>query len=465
MFEYPLSDFDAVTASLGLPGDAEVWRSAWAATQGSFELHEERFLRPEQVEAGCRYLRLPAPAQSALLAGLPEFEKNRALKRLAWHCYALMFRNAEDGATKPPQWPPLAWHCYVLGLPNAENGRAKPPRWPSLPKALGPAAHLFYAYVLIAGVPHIRALHATRGISEAIARDTLSDLELWMREYRKRNGVWGFDEMEWLEGHFEGRVYKLGRLQFEQQYHLVLDMHVFRHRTKQRIVALAGAGQRFREDGQFDGANDIHDPTHGWTAVFDRDEDTVRGNPIAVDGRALRQTATLPLSEWEPVLRQGDPTLNVHIPAVGPLTYSECTASFQEALAFFPKYFPEHVFKAFECYSWLLDYQLEAHLPAASNIVRFLRDYYLLPCPGADDEQTLDRVFDGKFDSIGNAAQDTSLQRAIAGHMKKGGHWRIALGFILREDVSRRPQYYRKVTEGTPWGVSPGRRTHDESAP
>jgi hypothetical protein len=176
-----------------------------------------------------------------------------------------------------------------------------------------------------------------------------------------------------------------------------------------------------------------------WKAEFVKDGETIRGFPISPKGFAERRLTELPADEWEEILRIGDPTLAVHIDASGPMEHEACGDSIHQALEFFPKNFPEFSFRAFTCDSWLLDRQFEDHLPETSNIVRFLRRFYLLPLQGASDRQTMERVFDGPIENLDTAPQKTSLQRVIVGRLKRGGCWRDATGLIFPEDFAADP--------------------------
>ena len=64
-------------------------------------------------------------------------------------------------------------------------------------------------------------------------------------------------------------------------------------------------------------------------------------------------------------------TVEVHIPAVGPLNTEDAVHSLDAARAFFATYFPTHEYDRFTCDSWLLDETLKKYLKPESNIVRF----------------------------------------------------------------------------------------------
>lgn len=422
-------DFGAVAQTLGLPASAAtILNVDWDASSETSRAANPGFLSVESITGACHYLRMDSEIVEVLVQHAPDITGCPAFKRLALHCYYLFFLR------EPRVFPNLL-------------------QWPMLPEHLGLAAHLFYVYVLLAGLPRVQAFHRERGIPEEISVDTLRDLELWMRAYRDLHGVWGLQEVIWLEAHhFRGRVYKLGRLQFEL-HHWTHDFRAFRDSDSRQIVVLAGPGLTFRSDGQFDGTNGIFDGDRAWISTFSQDRKLITGHPITVEGRALNKKLKLAHPLWRVVLEKGDPTLNVHIPATGPLSATECAVSFDHAARFFPRYFPEHRYRAFECDSWLLDHQLAQYLPEHSNIVQFQRMFYRLPSPTASDAQTLERVFDRRFTTLDTAPQKTSLQRHIITHMRNGGHWHTALGLCFPEDLEQKRTYCAKISAGMPWEI------------
>ena len=225
-------------------------------------------------------------------------------------------------------------------------------------QAPGPA--LQPALALLAQLPALRAQHAARGIPAAVTQATVRDMELWLRKYRHKHGTWGFDQAAWANSYFSGRLYALGRLQFEM-------------------------------------------------GVFDLP---------AVPG----------------VLQPGDPVLQVHIPATGKLEDDECGQALQQAGEFFPRYFPDHAFRALVCVSWMMNPQLAHGLPPTANLVRFLRRFQPLPLPDGTDDQMWERVFGGRVADLAAAPRDTALRRAILDHLAAGGRWPLAAGYILRRE-------------------------------
>jgi hypothetical protein len=132
----------------------------------------------------------------------------------------------------------------------------------------------------------------------------------------------------------------------------------------------------------------------------------------------------------------GFPALAVHIPADGPLSPALCDESFAWAPEFYTEYFPEQPYRSAFCHSWLLDDQLVRYLGEGANIVRFQRRFVVpeeAPVrPG--DLTVLKFVFDrpetpllpGELDAL---PQRTTLERAVVGHLRDGGHWLSRTGW------------------------------------
>ena len=103
-----------------------------------------------------------------------------------------------------------------------------------------------YPAVFALSAPEALARMRAAGLSEEIARDTLSDYGVWARAYRRQTGQDGFGEMEWELGFHAGRIVKLGRLQFERTvFHAPYTLY----RRGGEIVPVANPGEAVDENG------------------------------------------------------------------------------------------------------------------------------------------------------------------------------------------------------------------------
>lgn len=128
--------------------------------------------------------------------------------------------------------------------------------------------------------------------------------------------------------------------------------------------------------------------------------------------------------------------LSTHIPRSGPLTPGEVDASFTRARWFFAEHFADYPADAFHCFSWLLDPELAAALPASSNMALFQKRWRLEgePAPGDDDAVffTFARRPPVELTTL---PRETTLQRAILDRLAAGEHWHLRHGRIPFADL------------------------------
>jgi GNAT-like C-terminal domain/N-acyltransferase N-terminal domain len=332
----------------------QTWLDGWNESERTYHADWELLSDDTRIREIADYLEFPPELKQVLSAELPRIEP---VGLLVWHFHRALCNGINSG------------------------GRIK---WPNVPTTLCAATELIYVYVFLSAVEPLRKMYDSAEIPEAIFRDTLSDLLLWISDYYAKFSRWGFKEQSWLTTHFTGRLFKLGRLQFERRQYA--HPYLF---------------YRHRADGVIRWRGPDEEP--------------------------------LPGTDWATILKTGDPTLFVHIPATGPLDPELCSISFARALPFFKRHFHEFYPQAFECSSWLLDPQLEDHVSPTSNIVQFLKRWHLTPEPGATDKQTIERVFGDVDEHTGTWPRTTSLQRAMLAFIEAGGAWKMGAGVIFPE--------------------------------
>jgi len=395
--------FDDIMASIGIDETPAGWREAWEEAQAAFP-GDVPFLTDDFIEDACRFCAHPEDIRRELLRAAAQIREDPGLSRAAWFLHQLYYCNPMPPGSEVFTWPFVA---NALAWPQA----------------------MIAALVLLAGVPRLRALHAVRGIPEEVTRDTLRDIEVWMRHFRRSYGYWGLKNMGWPTNHFAGRLYRLGRLEFiHTEYHG--PARAFLHRETGRVVTLWGGEAKIRRDGYIDGTNDIFDE-ETWALDFNMSEDIAEGCLINPVGLVTQQRVMLPLAEWRPALLPGDPVIDIHIPEDGKMDFDDCGESLRQAQAFFLRHFPERSpAVAFVCGTWFFDAQYQQLLPPTSNILRFQREFYLHPLL-SHDREAFWRVFGELPDGLANAPRDTALRRAMLDFKASGGLLRSAAGFCL----------------------------------
>ena len=130
-------------------------------------------------------------------------------------------------------------------------------------------------------------------------------------------------------------------------------------------------------------------------------------------------------------LSPGDTVLNIHIPSRGPLIHEDCLESYRMASVFFKDFFVQKP-TAFVCNSWLLFPSHKEFLPKESNILAFMNDFDIISSGFSENREDLWRIFYKEY--TGNADElpnDTSLQRAYAGWLRKGNKTGHGYGVFL----------------------------------
>ena len=297
---------------------------------------------------------------------------------------------------------------------------------------LGCSTKTFSLAAMISGPQHALANFAATGVCEQIVFDSLGYIGRYARDIEAKRGVWGLESIGWLSEYVRANVFRLGRLTFKSGK-MGQPFRAFRHRQTGEVRVLCEGAGRYRQDGLSDGTNDVFDP-NPWTPVLEISENAITGHRTSGEASVLLDQITMPTTEWEQVMAQGDEAVEVHVAGGSRLLPEECADAYRQALEFFPKHYPNANFKGFTIWSWLLDPNLAAILPPESNIVRFQRDFHQLPVC-ANEAQAYDLVFgDSKVDPTKFHCR-TKLQEAIADYVRSGGRLRSAGGIITWDEA------------------------------
>lgn len=123
-------------------------------------------------------------------------------------------------------------------------------------------------------------------------------------------------------------------------------------------------------------------------------------------------------------------TLDVHIPESGPLTPGAVNDSFDRAIAFFERHFPDKPVTTAVCSSWLLDPYLAKHLPPTSNMVAFQQMFTPIGEPRDDELDALYFTFGQRsMDNLDDLPRESSLQRLVLARLEAGETWQVVTGY------------------------------------
>ena len=119
------------------------------------------------------------------------------------------------------------------------------------------------------------------------------------------------------------------------------------------------------------------DESERYFAELTECEDGISGYMVNDLGECIPNKVTL--KGYKGILKQGDYVISVHIPSGGSLDYDECEKSYEEAEKLFFNYYSEYNFKAFTCFSWMMEKRLKSILGKETNITKFADEYIAFP--------------------------------------------------------------------------------------
>lgn len=404
-----ITAWDGLRERLGLAAVPASWSEGWARSALTMPAEAPRFVTEKGLREMDLVLRFPAEAFAGLNEAARLVRGNKDLLRLMWHCHHMMFLDNAD-----PGFDPTTG--YV----------------PDLQFVMGNFAPMFTAMIVLSGFHRTAQAYEAAGIPSTVLEETMSQIPALMRAYFNSTGFWGLGHL-WPCYHTSFRLFKLGRLQFCLN-RFKGNMRVFRHLGTGEVVILAETGIRFRQDGLIDGTNRIFDREQTWLSRLDAGDTVISGHPISAAGVAAKDETTLRADEWEAVLRNGDPVLDIHIPDGGRMDDAECGRSLRAAGPFFGRYFPDFDYKAYVCSSWLLFPPFKEMLEPSANIVRFQERFRLYPVPG-DGQHNAARIFGGRLEDLSQVPQLTSLQRKVKAYLESGHLLCDFGGFILKDKM------------------------------
>lgn len=205
--------------------------------------------------------------------------------------------------------------------------------------------------------------YVLKGIEGSVFQSTIDDITLRQNIYWRKTGKVGLsrDDVIWFRHIFAMKIFKLGELQFQ-----IFDMLYLDEETIGEEYMMFSKEQKLR-------------------------------------------------------LPSKTPVINVHIQKKANLEPNKIDESFQLAQQFFENYFPEHKYKGFLCYSWLMYPENKKLLSTDSKILKFASRFTIIS-QIQDTEEAIERIFGKRYRAKDNYPQITSLQREALFNLKLLGY-------------------------------------------
>ncbi|NMB95265.1 MAG: DUF5596 domain-containing protein [Clostridiaceae bacterium] len=306
----------------------------------------------------------------------------------------------------------------LLELPKAQSG-------------IDPLGYdLVSFFVFPVTIPATYAKYRNHNVPENIIRKTLEEYEDCIMGYELRNGKVGFDTvyLSWGQLIVDSLLLRVGRFNFELLSSFKGGIRVFRNSLGE--VKVLADGIRLHRSGAALGSPKYKDDNGAYNANFVETDEYWEGYPIIEGGVATSQRIKIEKRYWKPILQKGDPVISVHIPPNEDFSPENCEKSYIEANRIIKRCYPDFKFKAFVCYSWLMDPQLEYLLKPDSNIIAFQKKFIRFPTVSSGNS-VFYHVFLKKYERLQDLPENTSLQRALKKHYFEGNYIYDLGGFFL----------------------------------
>lgn len=299
---------------------------------------------------------------------------------------------------------------------------------------------LFYLLCYLKKIEETKNRYQELGIPKEVYTDTLSDIGVWLENWKERYGYYCFRNLGWIWRHLDARLFRIGRLQYQLSVYGG-DIVAFRNRKTGLIIAFSTQEMAVNSSGDLLGSGGCPDDSVWFTAKPVCINDTfVHGYAITPYGKVGSKPVSLPLSEWEKVFGAGEKVLQLHIPRSGEFTPDNCRDSYRRALDFYKQYFQEMSIRGLICHTWIFTPQLQEMLAPDSNLVRFQREFYLLPNAGS--YQFMWNFVFHETITKDNAPRKTSLQRLLLKYLEEGRPLFDLKGMLLHGPESWGSQMY-----------------------
>ena len=244
----------------------------------------------------------------------------------------------------------------------------------------------FMFVMAVAGWPLLEAHYKKMNFPQQMLDDIRPDLGLWLDKFVAESGIAGLDMRiyGWVQAVRRGSIIQFGRLQCNYD-------HAF----------------------------------YGKVACFRNKDGSVRLEPCEEHNEKA-------------IFSKGDPCINLHIPAAGPLKRELCIDSLRKMVKFFAGYRPDFDYKAIVCYSWILDPTF-TKIMKSTNLADFQSLGHLYRMEGVDETQeVIWRVFDlpgATAADLDKRPWNTGMRKAVGEYLQQGGRFWEYGTVILKDEI------------------------------
>lgn len=385
---------DELMSRLGCQKFPERWREIYDDAKSILENDENPLLHPEYYDSLHEKYRV----FENTLAYYKNAAKAISEKEELSLFFCLLCRALRDRATI---WQDIAG----MQVPSAPEGEDILPY------------DMMTALSMVQSLPTFYEQMRSHNVPEDILYESLKIPERCVELHAKRSGRPRLTSFDWYQHAYNGRLFRVGRLQLEFPMGMPGMYRVFESKNGE-LIALAN--QRVHRDGFALGSRGFEDEVGSFTAEIEETEDAYIGYPFDYYGYVSKEKITLKKDDWSVKLKGGDLIVGLHIPPDEPFGNDVVEDALSRARELLKDHYPEYDYKAFFCGSWMLDHAVIDLLGNESNVAKFSSRFLTFGVMSAGVS-----VFNFVFRSYGDVKiddlpEDTRLRRVMKKYYQDG---------------------------------------------
>ena len=257
----------------------------------------------------------------------------------------------------------------------------------------------------------------SHSVPDDILFESLKIPERCVEMHQRRSGRPRLTSFDWYQHAYDGRLYRVGRLQLEFPLRMPGMYKVFESKSGE-LIALAN--QKLHRDGFALGSRGYEDEEGSFTATIEETDDAFIGYPFDYSGHVKLEKVTLKKTDWAVKLSGGDLLVGLHIPPDEPFGDEVVEDAITRSRELLKNCYPEYEYKAFFCASWLLDHAIIDLLGKDANTAKFSARFLTFGVKSAGTS-TFNFVFRSPSDiKIEELPENSRLQRILKKHYLDG---------------------------------------------
>lgn len=385
---------EELMSRLGCEKFPDRWHNIYDDAKAMLENNENPLLRPEYYDS----LHEKYGVFENTLTYYKNAAKMIAAKEELSLFFCLLCRALRDRATI---WRDIA----EMQIPSAPDGEDTLPY------------DMMTALSMVQSLPAFYEQMKKHNVPDDILLESLRIPERCVEMHARRSGRPRLTSFDWYQHAYNGRLFRVGRLQLEFPMGMPGMYRVFESRDGE-LIALAN--QRVHRDGFALGARGYEDEEGSFTAEIEETSDAYIGYPFDYYGHVSKEKITLMKSDWTVKLTGGDPVVGLHIPPDEPFGRDVVEDALRRSRELLKNHYPEYEYKAFFCGSWMLDHTVVDLLGKESNVANFSSRFITFGVKSAGVS-----VFNFVFRQTGDVRiddlpEDTRLRRILKKHYQSG---------------------------------------------